>query len=452
MTWKRILGKTVLTLFLLGGCATVQTEREWERIAEISQERIGQKLVWERSEQEKTYIQQEVNRLLADGLSREEAVRIALMNNRDLQSEFEKIGIAKSDLIQAGLLTNPTLEGLFRFPSGGGRTNIEAGGFFALSDLWQIPLRKKVAAAELEVAIMKVGQGVVNTAAEVKKAYDTVTYLSRMTEETEEILEKFREIRDEIAVRRDFGFIQDSDVYLTQVMVLEAELELASSETDLAVATAHLDRTLGLGPSQFVYTLAETEPEGIGDLPELEAAVQHALTHRFDVRIAQFEINQTERALDLERARFLKHVNLGVSYERDTDGTNVFGPGLDIQVPIFDQNQARISRTQHKLRQTQKRLQALEGRIREEVTKDIEQIHLFQTRARHFREKILPLRERILEYAKKWVNAMQLNRLYLLESQRSFLESRREYVKTHIKLRNAFVDLELHLGGKVPGS
>jgi cobalt-zinc-cadmium efflux system outer membrane protein len=438
------------SLLLFGGCATVQTDEEWEKIRKMAHGRIRQVVLWEQSAAEKESVQKEVDSLLADGLSRNEAVRIAMINNRTLQSAFENIGISKSDLVQAGLFTNPSLEALFRFPSGGGRTNVEAGAFFSLSDLWQIPFRKSVAAARLEVTIMDVGSIILETAAEAKHAYDAVEYTAKSKKETEKILQRFREIRDEAAVRRDFGFMRDQDVYLAEIVVLEGELELMRFERELAIAKARLTRVLGLGPIRQDYEIVGKNSETPDQIPKVEQAIEYALGNRPDIQMARFKIRLAEKTLQLEKRRIFKHVGVGASYEGDVEGTDAFGPAIDIQVPLFDQNQARISRAEYGVRQAQKDLQALEGQVWEEIASDLERIHLFQTRAENLREKILPLREKILAYAERWVTAMQLNRLFVLEAQRGFLESQREYLNAQLALQGALTDLELHLGGRLP--
>jgi outer membrane protein TolC len=170
--------------------------------------------------------------------------------------------------------------------------------------------------------------------------------------------------------------------------------------------------------------------------------------------MSRFKVHQAEEELELEKMRILRHVALGVSYERDPEAggsdAEVLGPGIDIQLPIFDQNQAQIAKAQYRIRQAKKNLQALEGQVREEITSDLARIHLHQTRVHRFRENIIPLRERAIEYAERWVNAMQLNRLYLLETQRSLFRSRREYIQALMERQKALVDLELHMGGKIP--
>ena len=441
---------SVLILLSLVGCASVKTGREWRRVQEIARERMDQNLIWEKSKEEETAIRKEVDGLLADGLSREEAVRIALINNRLLQSTFEELGISKSDLVQARLLSNPTVGAVFRFLiSGGSGTNIDADGFLPISDLWQIPFRKKAAAAQMEATIMHVGQMVLDTAAEAKRAYDAVYYLNEAGKETEEILKRFKEIADQVFIRRDFGFMSDLDIYLAQAMVGEAEMELARFEREQAIARSHLNRVLALGLGQTSYEIGGREVEKPLKLPELERAIEYALEHRQDVQMSRFKVRQAEKTLELEKVRILRHVALGASYERDPDDTEVLGPGFGIQLPIFDQNQAQIAKARYRIRQVRKSLQALEGRVREEVTSDLERIHLHQSRVDQFREKIIPLREKAMEYTKKWVNAMQLNRLYLLEAQKGLLQSRREYLQALMERQGALVKLELHMGGKV---
>ena len=122
----------------------------------------------------------------------------------------------------------------------------------------------------------------------------------------------------------------------------------------------------------------QEEHEAFANLPDLETAVRYALDHRVEVQMAKFRIRQAEQMLELDKKFVFKHIGVGASYERDVEGTEGFGPALDIQLPLFDQNQAQIARTRYKIRQERKNLQALEGQIREEVTKDLEQIQFYE--------------------------------------------------------------------------
>ena len=445
-----ILPGITLPFLVLLGCATVETDAEWSRFKETSRKRTGHELLWEQSEGEEAFIRKEIKEILADGLSRDEAVKVALLNNRLLQSTFEEIGISKSDLVQAGLFRNPRIGALFRFPFDGGTTNIDAFGIFSLADFWQIPFRKKVAAVQLEMSMMRVNQIVLDTAAEAKRAYDALYYLHLGEKQTGDIVKKFQEIDNRVKTRRQFGFVSDLDIYLSQVLVVEAELALYRIQRELSIAKAHLDQVLGLKQDLVHYKITQGQESHIPEIPNVEEALEHALRHRFDIQMARFRIMEAERQLKLEKAYVFRDVNFLLSYERGIGGEEVFGPGIGLQLPLFDQNQAQIAKAQYMIRRAHKRLQSLEEQIKEEVIRDLERIDLQKTRARILEKKVIPLRLKALDYSNKWVHAMQLNRLFLLEAQKGLMQTNLELLQTRMELHRALVDLERHLGGKLP--
>ena len=444
-----LLGIT-LPLLLILGCATVKTDEEWSRFKKTSSERTGHELLWEQSEGEEASIRKEIKEILDDGLSRDEAVKVALLNNRLLQSTFEEIGISKSDLVQAGLFRNPRIGALFRFPLDGGSTNIDAFGIFNLSDFWQIPFRKKVAAVQLEMSMMRVNQIVLDTAAEVKRAYDALYYLQLGEKQTGDILKKFQEIDKRVKTRRQFGFVSDLDIYLSQILVVEAEMALYRIQRELSIAKAHLDQVMGLKKNLSHYKITQSRELYLPEIPHVEEALKHALRHRFDVQMARFKTMEAERNLKLEKIYVFRDVNFLLSYERGIEREEVFGPGIGLQLPLFDQNQAQIAKAQYMVRRAHKRLQALEEQIKEEVIRDLERIDLQKTRAHMLEEQVIPLRLKALDYSNKWVNAMQLNRLFLLEAQKGLMQTQLDLLQTQTELHRALVDLERHLGGKLP--
>ncbi len=342
----------LIGLTLMGsGCAAVKTDQEWRSLKTRVMERTGQDLIWEQTENQEAIIKKEVNRLLTEGLTRDEAVQVALINNRSLQSVFEEIGISKADLIQAGLLHNPTISAFFRFALSGSGTNVESeGSIIPLSDLWQMPFRKKVASAQLEATMKRIEQAVLDIIRDTKKTYDSAHYLEMAQKNTKSLLHRFSDISGEIKKRKEFGFVTDLDLYLAGIAETEAETTLFRIESKLSMAKSHLDRLLGLIPSQAEVHVKGDKNSQVPPLPNLETAIEHAIQYRLDAQIAQLKIIEAERKLELEELRIIKEMNLGASYEREVDGDEVLGPGIDIQLPIFDQNQAQIAKAQYKFR------------------------------------------------------------------------------------------------------
>ena len=120
---RRIFSAVLVALVtaLFAGCARVNPAPDFARADHLIQASTGLPTVAASGVEEA-----EVRSALSDGLSLDEALRLALLNNRQLQSQFLTIGIAKADLTQAGLLTNPSLSLLFLLPVGGGQADIQA--------------------------------------------------------------------------------------------------------------------------------------------------------------------------------------------------------------------------------------------------------------------------------------------------------------------------------------
>ena len=83
---------------------------------------------------------------MADGIDADEAVALALWNNPLFQENLSKLGLARGDLAQAGLLANPTLSVLFPL----GPKQLEFTATFPLEALWLRPRRVAIARLEAE--------------------------------------------------------------------------------------------------------------------------------------------------------------------------------------------------------------------------------------------------------------------------------------------------------------
>src|SRR5262245_42932052 len=107
----------------LTGCATVQPRAEFPNVQHEVAERIGKDVHWNSGSDADRAVADRINTLLAAPLDANGAVQIALLNNHNLQAEYEELGVAQADLVQAGLLRNPMLDGDVKFFGNG--TKIE---------------------------------------------------------------------------------------------------------------------------------------------------------------------------------------------------------------------------------------------------------------------------------------------------------------------------------------
>ena len=109
--------------------------------------------------------------LLADSLSADAAVQVALLNSPWLQAIYEDLGVAQAQLVQAGPLSNPVFGG--RALWGLGERGAPDLGFnvaFEFLDVLWVPLRKRVARSEYESARLRVAEAVLDLAARTRSA------------------------------------------------------------------------------------------------------------------------------------------------------------------------------------------------------------------------------------------------------------------------------------------
>ena len=101
---KIILFSLIVMVFF--GCSTVSQHEVFDSVDAASGK---ENLIWIKTQSEANSVNESVNALLSKPLTQDDAVRIALINNRSLQQTYEEIGISQSELVQAGLMTNPLL-------------------------------------------------------------------------------------------------------------------------------------------------------------------------------------------------------------------------------------------------------------------------------------------------------------------------------------------------------
>ena len=98
----------LLGLFIaLNGCSTVRLDAGFDEVKASVEERSKAQIVWNSGSDLDRQVDEKVRSLLAGTLTAEQAVQVALLNNRELQAMYSDLGVAQSDLVQAGLLKNP---------------------------------------------------------------------------------------------------------------------------------------------------------------------------------------------------------------------------------------------------------------------------------------------------------------------------------------------------------
>ena len=154
---------------LLSGCATFSPDGGFGAVREIARARLNQDVQWARSQAEEDGIQATVKNLLAGPLKVDDAVQVALLNNRGLQATYAELGIAEADLVQAGRLKNPKFAYLNVHSSS--EMKIERALTFDFMQLITMPLATKLERRRFEATQFRVAAEVLKVAVETRRAY-----------------------------------------------------------------------------------------------------------------------------------------------------------------------------------------------------------------------------------------------------------------------------------------
>ena len=483
---RRALGRVSaihVCLLALGGCAVVDPDPDYQCASQIIAERTG---VAEPTPLEPA--EQLVEDSLEDGLTIDEAVTIALANNPDFQSRFAEIGAARADVVQSRLLSNPTLSLGLQFPEGGGLTDITVGFAQQLADLWQIPVRRQMAEADLERTIFAVGQQAVELAAEVRTRYFRVLALQRAVDYIEENERIVQRSIDSSEAQFRAGEVNELDVNLARTGALDVQEEQIRTRGELAQAQAELAQSLGLGAMGADMRLSGTLPSDIESVPELGVLLDSALDDRFDIRVAWFAVQRAEADLRLQYRRFLPDVQLGFAFERserrslpgrkilaDTARDSIaagkltaptiqsrgeraleksqiidakLGPTLALTLPIFDQNQAQIAKARVRVLQARKDYAARVNAVAAEIESAAALANASAALLNFQQTVALQQAQTTVEGAEQRYRAGEENVLVLLEAQDELIKRRRAHVNALRDFAVALARLENAVGGQ----
>src|SRR5688572_11673749 len=167
----------------LSGCTSMGLDAGFQDVRTTVEERHQVQIFWNNGTELDKEAAKKLGSLLNRKLIADDAVQIALLNNRELQAVYSDLGVAQADLVQAGLLSNPIFDAAVMFPaSGGGRPDLELSAAMNFLNIFYIPLRKRVAAARFEEAKTRVTGAVLDFAGRVRGAFYAYEAAEQMIE------------------------------------------------------------------------------------------------------------------------------------------------------------------------------------------------------------------------------------------------------------------------------
>jgi cobalt-zinc-cadmium efflux system outer membrane protein len=429
---------------LLAACSAVSVPDERATLDGAVLERTGA-----RAAASKADTTDEVLELLRAPLDDDAAVRIALLHNRRVRAAYERLGIARADLVQAGLLRNPVFDGDARFFANG--TELELGLAQPFLDLFFRPLRERAAEHDLAAAQAWITAELVDLVFAVRRALVALRAAERTTDLHREALQAASAAHELAVALHAVGNFTDQELARERLGETRARLDLSAAELAAAEAREAVQVLLGLWGEQTQWrsggTLGDDALAGL-DLAHVETrAIERSLAlaaHRAGIQAF------AQRAGLTSWQRWFPDGALGLSAVREPGGDWGLGPHLAFELPFFDGRttaRERIAReidaALHEEVQLAVEIRGTARTLRERA------VHLAD-RARFLREVHLPQRAELLRTTLQTYNAMQIGAFDVLLQRQQQVVDQREHLATLRDAHLARLDLQQLLAGGMP--
>ena len=434
----------------LGGCASASPRGDaFSTVRQSVADRGGQRVHWNRGSDADAEVRHSIRLMLGHPLTSETAVQVALLNNPTLQATYEDVGVAQAELVAAGLLRNPVFDAEVRFPESGGNAKVDLAVVADFLDVFQIPLRKRLATTALQEALLRTADAVLALAAEVCEAHADAVAARQLLELRRTVNVAASAAADVARRLHAAGNTTDLALASEQALAETAQLELTAAEAEADAARLRLGRLIGVvdGDWQLPPQLPDAPAEQFA-ADELERT---ALERRLDLRAAERRIRNARHALGGAR-RFggVDEVELGGGAERE-EGDWSFGPNLAVPLPFFNQGQGPIAAARAEYRRSRAQRDAIVLDVRAEVATAASQLAAARSRATRLRDVVLPLRKRIVDETQLQYNAMAAGIFDLLRAKQEEVEAQAQHVEALRDYWTARAKLERAAGGQLPG-
>jgi cobalt-zinc-cadmium efflux system outer membrane protein len=378
---------------------------------------------------------------IEDGLTPPEAVSIALWNSPSFQATLADLGIARADLVEAGLLRNPVFSLLFPV----GPKQLEWTLQLPFDAIWQRP--RRVAAAQLNA--QAVGERLVWDAltlvAQTRTAHADAVIADRRLQLTIENADLVQRLAGITEARFRAGDISELEARSARSDAARVQVVRRAVEHDRNLTRLTLAATLGL---DVVADHLRAVPGGSVDPSRCgtEAArLEDALASRPDVRAAEIGIEAAAQRARWERSRVLALMGILDANGSGDEGFEL-GPGINLDLPIFSRNQGAIGRADAEVERASRQYAAIRAQVVADVRSATVRVQQAQQAIAAWREEVVPSLEIEQRQAETAYQAGEIPLFTLLDVSRRLVDGRTRLLDAEADLQRATIALERSIG------
>ncbi len=400
----------------------------------------------------------------AKSLTLEEAITLALANNREILIAEEKIEEARQGIkeAKAGYFPTINLGGTYTHlneaPSMSipGYGSVEMGqadnylSKFSINQPLYTSGRLSYANKQTDLGYQRAQEDLNNVqnkiTFQVKKAFYAVLLAQENAKVTEKALDQAKRHLDVVEDFFKVGVVSRFDLLRTRVEVANLKPDLIQARNNLRLSQENLANLLSL-PSASLKLEGELlfDPLRI----TLEEAIDKALEERGDLKSLKLQKEMLEVAFKLAEVENKPNLALvgNYQYQNPSGGKDEWGEewnlNLVLSIPLFDgwANRARVAQRRSQIKQINLSLQGLEAGIDLEVKKAFWDLEASEGRI-YAQEKNIEQAEEALSIAEVRYKSGTITNLEILDAQLALTRVRLGYLKALYDHNVAMAELE----------
>lgn len=429
---------------LLAGCASLAPQRAADEARAQAAEAIGPAAGID--------VAAHRQHLLSAPLGQEAAVALAMAHNPRLRMAWSRLGVGAADVFEASRLHNPHLSASRMSGDEGVQRSLSLG--LGLADLLLLPQRSRLARRDFEALRLEVAARAVDVARDTEAAW----YRHVADEQAAALKAAIAEAAGasaELAERfHAAGNINRLKLLRERAAAAEAQVAATEARARAIASRSALNALMGLGGEDARRWQAPAQlPLPVLQEPALETLLAQADQARLDLAAARLQVDILADGQRLARGwRWLGGIELEYEWEREPDGGRMRGPGLSMELPIFQQGQARVLRADARLERGRAELAERELAVELGVREAHARVEALREIVATYAAGIVPDRAEAVERQLERYNFMLIGAFELLEAKQAEYRAYDGWIHAVRDYWLARTDLAHAAGVRLPGA
>jgi outer membrane protein TolC len=447
---KRIYLKsaTILMSLIMTACTSIPKDLGVSDVKSLIGDKLNPSITLPILRENDKFTAQQVDQMISEPLTLINAEQLSISQNPLIKVKLYQVGVAAADYAQAGRMENPG----FSYGRFSGE-DYDASLLFDIGGVMLMPLKRQLESRRLNTAKYQAAADVLEHIANTRRIWVDAVAAKQQTALMEKALESAEagnNLTRQMSALGHSSVIEaaDSEIFLSEMRTSLNKQRLSESSAKEA-----LIRQLGLWGQQ-ARKLAL--PDALPRLPEIPLEVpsveQQAIEGRLDVRMANMNLEAMAKNLKLTRLNpFLSAIELGPTLEK-SDGEIDRGFELEFRIPIFDSGGIKTEKAKIIYDQAQAQAEVTAISAASSARQALMSYQTSLEIAKHYRDVVLPLRERVSQEQLLMLNGMLISVFDLLDDLRNALSMESAYVDAIKDFWIADTDLQQALTGSgMPG-